>query len=212
MDTKTILKQLGFEEIQTGGGCTAMQKCFSDGTGILVTNNGGATTEGMDDGLIIGFEDSEGQPHLQVVVEKPKDILKFANEYSNPFTEAFESILDSKFKIHNYKNHTLDASSDKTGWTGTLWRLGHTKCIGHASKSDNGRVVIKWKEDGEAIFRKFCIGLPSYTRKNRYEHYDILPIGYTKGEVRQLDQYFVFSEEVVVDILATKADQIWKEA
>ena len=95
------------------------------------------------------------RPHLQVVVEKPKDILKFTNEYLNPFTEAFESILDSKFKIHNYKNHSLDESSDRTGWTGTLWRLGHTKCIGHASQLDNERVVIKWKEDGESIFRKF---------------------------------------------------------
>jgi hypothetical protein len=208
MDTKTILKQLGFEEIQTGGGCTAMQKCFSDGTGILVTNNGGATTEGMDDGIIIGFEDSEGEPHLQVIVEKPKDILKFTNEYLNPFTEAFESILDSKFKIHNYKNHTLDESSDRTGWTGTLWRLGHTKCIGHASQLDNERVEIKWKEDGEDIFRKFCIDLPSYTRKNRLEHYGINTDDLSK---RELDTYLVFSEEVVAITLANQADQIWKE-
>jgi len=213
MDTKIILKRLGFVEVHTGGGCTALQKCFNDGTSILITNNGGASIEDMDDGLIVGFENAEGEAELQVIVENPKDIIKLVEE-ENRFTKGMDMILNSKFRVYNFKNYdtTPDLGkrgSDRSGWTGSLWRLGHTA---HIARIDNDGTVhgtkFKWMEErgnGKEDFEKFCKSLPKYTRKERLDHYGIIDYATLTDKFER-----IFTEEIVVDILATKEDQIQK--
>ena len=203
MDTKIILKRLGFDEVHTGGGCTALQKCFSDGTSILITNNGGATIEDMDDGLIVGFENTDGEAELQVIVENPKDIIKLVEE-ENRFTKGLDMILSSKFRVYNFKNYDLDRNVRK-GWTGSLWRLGRTA---HVARLDNdGRpngTKFDWMSEGKEDFRNFVKSLPVYIMKERMDHYG----NHTHPNHEQIK--CTFSEEIVVDILATIEDQIQK--
>ena len=216
MDTKIILKRLGFDEVHTGGGCTALQKCFSDGTSILITNNGGATIEDMDDGLIVGFENADGEAELQVIVENPKDIIKLVEE-ENRFTKGLDMILSSKFRVYNFKNYDItpdlgERGSDRSGWTGSLWRLGRTA---HVARIDNNGTVhgtsFDWmketvRNDGKEDFEKFCASLPPYTNRERIEHYSGVP----SEDERDCTHEYIFSEEKVVDILATIEDQIQK--
>ena len=216
MDTKIILKRLGFEEVHTGGGCTALQKCFSDGTGILITNNGGASIDGMDNGLIVGFENADGEAELQVIVDNPKDIIKFVEE-QNRFTQGLRMILNSKFMVTGFKNYDLtpdlgERGSDRSGWTGNLWRLGQTA---HVARLDNDGTPHGTKIDyvvgnssHQESFLAFCKSLPPYTTKERWLHYSIVDGGFK--EKNNIER--VFTEEVVVDILATEEDQIQKEA
>ena len=219
MDTKIILKRLGFEEVHTGGGCTALQKCFSDGTSILITNNGGASIDGMDNGLIVGFENADGEAELQVIVDNPKDIIKFVEE-QNRFTQGLEMIFKSKFRVYNFKNYDLDETSDRSGWTGSLWRLGQTA---HVARLDNyGRLgtnidYVVGNSGGEESFLAFCNSLPKYTRKERLDHYGITDkVRHLKVQppvqikVECIKVECIFTEELVVDILATKEDQIQK--
>ena len=211
MDTKIILKRLGFEEVHTGGGCTAMQKCFSDGTGILITD-GDASIDNLDDGLIVGFENADGEADLQVEVKNPKDIIKFVEE-QNRFTQGLRMILNSKFMVTGFKNYDLtpdlgERGSDRSGWTGNLWRLGQTA---HVARLDNDGTPHGTKIDyvvgnssHQESFLAFCNSLPKYTRKERLDHYGITD----KGGKEKLER--VFTEEIVVDILATEEDQIQK--
>ena len=207
MDTKIILKRLGFDEVHTGGGCTALQKCFSDGTSILITNNGGATIEDMDEGLIVGFENADGEAELQVIVENPKDIIKLVEE-ENQFSKGLDMILSSKFRVYNFKNYDLDRNVRK-GWTGSLWRLGRTA---HVARIDNNGTVngtkFDWMSEGKEDFRNFVKSLPHYTQKERLDHY-----GKHTHQIwiqAKGQHELIFSEEVVVDILATIEDQIQK--
>tara|TARA_B100001964_G_C14017067_1_gene502067 strand:- start:143 stop:784 length:642 start_codon:yes stop_codon:yes gene_type:complete len=212
MDNKTILKRLGFEEVHTGGGCTALQKCFSDGTGILITD-GDASTDNLNSGLVVGFENADGEPELQVEIKNAKNIIKFVQE-GNRFTEGLERILNSKFQVSAFKNYDLDDSSHRSGWTANLWRLGHTA---HVARLDNDGTPHGTKIDyvgyyagngGEESFLAFCNSLPKYTQKERWLHYGITEdykIGLSKNEC-------IFTEEVVVDLLATEEDQKQKEA
>ena len=217
MDTKIILKRLGFDEVHTGGGCTALQKCFSDGTSILITDGDASIEDGLENGLCIGFENAEGQPELQVEVKNPNDVVKLVEE-ENRFTKGLDMILNSKFRVYNFKNYDItpdlgERGSDRSGWTGSLWRLGHTA---HVARIDNDGTVhgtkFEWMDEklrgnGKEDFEKFCASLPPYTNRERLEHYKAIP---TEDENRGCHVEYIFSEEKVVDILATIEDQIQK--
>tara|TARA_Y100001951_G_C11280969_1_gene265318 strand:+ start:640 stop:1275 length:636 start_codon:yes stop_codon:yes gene_type:complete len=209
MDTKIILKRLGFEEVHTGGGCTALQKCFEDGTSILITDGDASIEDGLENGLCIGFENADGQADLQVEVKNPKDIIKLVEE-ENRYTKGLDMILNSKFKIHGFKNYDL-ARNVRKGWTGNLWRLGYTA---HVARLDNDGTIhgtkFDWvSEDVKEAFIYFCKSLPHYTQKERLDHYgaDTPQIWIQAKGQHEL----IFSEEVVVDILANVADQKQKE-
>ena len=122
-----------------------------------------------------------------------------------------ERILNSKFQVSAFKNYDLAGASDRSGWTGNLWRLGHTA---HVARLDNDGTPHGTKIDyvvgnsgGEESFLAFCNSLPKYTRKERWLHYGITKdykIGLSKNEC-------IFTEEVVIDLLATEEDQKQKE-
>ena len=184
MDTKIILKRLGFEEVHTGGGCTALQKCFSDGTSILITDGDASIEDGLENGLCIGFENAEGQPELQVEVKNPNDVIKLVEE-ENRFTKGLDMILNSKFRVYNFKNYDVmphcSNELSRSGWTGSLWRLGHTA---HVARIDNDGTVhgtkFEWMDEklrgnGKEDFEKFCKSLPPYTNRERIEHYSGVP-------------------------------------
>ena len=213
MDTKIILKRLGFEEVHTGGGCTALQKCFSDGTSILITDGDASIEDGLENGLCIGFENADGQADLQVEVKNPKDIIKLVEE-ENRYTKGLDMILNSKIKVYNFKNYDItpdlgERGSDRSGWTGSLWRLGYTA---HVARLDNDGTIhgtkFDWvSEDVKEAFIYFCKSLPPYTNRERIEHYSGVP----SEDERDCTHEYIFSEEKVVDILATIEDQKQKE-
>lgn len=56
------LEKEGFFLTSTGGGCEAYCKNFSDGSYILLTDSDGDGVDNIEDTMIMGFYDSEGDP------------------------------------------------------------------------------------------------------------------------------------------------------
>ena len=50
----------GFELTGTGGGCEALLKMFDDGTHILVTDEEGVGMDNLNNRMMVGFFDKEG--------------------------------------------------------------------------------------------------------------------------------------------------------
>jgi hypothetical protein len=74
------LKELGFAEIQTGGGCTAMWLSTPTGS-ILVTHDGGSDSPDDDDELLYVGEYGEDESEaLKLQSLSPADSIKYLKE------------------------------------------------------------------------------------------------------------------------------------